>query len=61
VFAGVAAVLLALAATFAAGLSNYGMAVVVGLLAVPLAPIAKDLASSLSAAAHAMKAAKSQT
>lgn len=35
-----------------------GKAVLVGLLAVPLAPIAKDLASSLQAAANAVKATK---
>jgi hypothetical protein len=34
------------------------MAVAVGLLAVPLAPVAKDLTSALSAAMNALKAAK---
>jgi hypothetical protein len=34
------------------------MAVVVGLLAVPLAPVAKDLTSALSAAMNALKAAR---
>jgi hypothetical protein len=59
VLAGVASVLLSLAATAALGWHDYyGAAVVVGLLAVPMAPIAKDLASSLSAAAQAMKAAR---
>jgi hypothetical protein len=32
--------------------------VAVGLLAVPLAPVAKDLTSALSAAMNALKAAK---
>jgi hypothetical protein len=65
VFAGVAAIVLALAANLAlrsgpqaVTVIGYGHAVIVGLLAVPLAPIAKDLASSLSTAAQAVSATK---
>ena len=38
---------------------DYGLGVLVGLLAVPIAPVAKDLASSLSAAARAVKTVRS--
>ena len=58
VIAGIWSLVLAVVATAAMGWGNYGLALVVGLLAVPLAPIAKDLASSLSAAAKAVKAAR---
>jgi hypothetical protein len=37
---------------------SYGLAVLVGLLATPLAPIAKDLSSALAAAVNAMQAVK---
>jgi hypothetical protein len=40
------------------GWDRWALALVIGLLAVPLAPIAKDLASSLQAAAAALRAAK---
>jgi hypothetical protein len=59
--AGVAAVALSWVATLALGWRgwhDFTLALVIGLLAVPLAPIAKDLASSLQAAAQAMRAAK---
>ncbi len=58
VFAGVFAIGLTFLATWALEWDRWGLALVVGLLAVPLAPIAKDLASSLQAAAAAMRAAK---
>lgn len=58
VFAGVFSIVLAFLATYALGWDRWALALVIGLLAVPLAPIAKDLASSLQAAAAAMKAAK---
>ncbi len=55
VWAGVAAVVLSVVAAAAMRRwSDLPMAVVVGVLAVPLSPIAKDLASSLSAAARAV-------
>lgn len=55
VWAGVVAVVLSLAAAMALGeWDRLPLAVVVGLLAVPLSPIAKDLASSLAAAAKAV-------
>lgn len=60
VLAGVVAVALALMATWALGSNEYAVGMVVGLLAVPLAPVAKDLASSLSAAARAVKAARTR-
>lgn len=53
--AGVVAVLLALAATYVAGSDDYLMALLVGLVATPLAPIARDVASSLSTAARALR------
>jgi hypothetical protein len=57
-FAGVLAVALAYLATWALGWNQWALALVVGLLAVPLAPIAKDLASSLQAAAAALRSAR---
>lgn len=56
--AGVFSIALTFLATYALGWERWALALVIGLLAVPLAPIAKDLASSLQAAAGAMKAAK---
>lgn len=38
--------------------SDWGFGLLVGVLAVPIAPVAKDLASSLSAAARAVKSAR---
>ena len=58
VFAAVFSIGLAFLATWALGWDRWALALLIGLLAVPLAPIAKDLASSLQAAAAAMKAAK---
>jgi len=59
VCAGVMAVLLSVVAAVALGESDrLLLAVVVGLLAVPLSPIAKDLASSLAAAAKAVGTAR---
>ena len=40
------------------GSKDFGLAVLVGLLATPLAPIAKDLSSALGAAVNAMQAVK---
>ena len=62
--AALAAVLLALAAGWSLSgpefwrLSNVGPAVLVGLLATPLAPVAKDLSSALATAVNAMQAVK---
>jgi len=53
--AGGVAVLLAVAATYIAGSDNYAAAVLIGLVAVPLAPIARDVASALSTAARALR------
>jgi hypothetical protein len=58
VLAGAISVALALFAAKATGGENPGVAVLAGLLAVPFAPIAKDLASSLQAAAQAVKTTK---
>jgi len=58
VFAGIFSIGLAYLAMWALNWDRWALALVVGLLAVPLAPIAKDLASSLQAAAAAMRAAK---
>lgn len=55
--AGILAVALALLAAPATGM-RFGLAALVGVLAVPLAPVAKDLTSSLQAAATALKAAR---
>jgi hypothetical protein len=57
VLAGAAAVVLSLAAAWALEF-RYGTAILVGLLAVPFAPIAKDLASSLQAAAQALRSTR---
>jgi hypothetical protein len=56
--AGVCSVALALIAAPLVAQGSVRGALVVGLLAVPLAPIAKDLASSLQAAAAALRATK---
>ena len=58
VLAGICAIALAFLATWALGWQSWQHALLVGLLAVPLAPIAKDLASSIQAAAGALRAAK---
>jgi hypothetical protein len=58
VAAGVVAILLAEAAAYFLGMRNVGMAFLVGLIATPLAPIAKDLASSLNTAAKAVQSVK---
>ncbi|MGA2651584.1 MAG: hypothetical protein ABSF28_13715 [Terracidiphilus sp.] len=62
--AALVAVLLAVAAgwsltgnTFWAS-QNFGLSVLVGLLATPLAPVAKDLSSALAAAVNAMQVVK---
>jgi hypothetical protein len=57
--AGMVSVLLAVAATYifypdGADPRHYQIAILIGLVAVPLAPIAKDLASALSTAAAAL-------
>jgi len=57
-FAAVVAIGLAFLAMSALGRNDVKQALVVGILAVPLAPIAKDLASSLQAAAAALRASK---
>ncbi|MDB5704547.1 MAG: hypothetical protein JWN66_1663 [Sphingomonas bacterium] len=60
VCAGLIALLAALAVWYMSGASraNFGTAFLIGLLAVPLAPIAKDITSALSTAAQAFKAAR---
>jgi len=58
VFAAGFAIALGFLATWALGLNDFWKALMVGLLAVPLAPIAKDLASALQAAAAAQRAGK---
>jgi hypothetical protein len=58
VAAGVVAILLAEAAAYFLGMRNVGMAFLLGLIATPLAPIAKDLASSLNTAAKAVQSVK---
>jgi hypothetical protein len=57
-FAAVFSIGLTFLATWALDSDRWVLALVVGILAVPLAPIAKDIASSLQAAAGAMRAAK---
>jgi hypothetical protein len=58
--AGVFAVGLSVWGAFAIGeSSNYPIAILIGLIAVPLAPVAKDLTSSLQAAVTALKSVKS--
>lgn len=56
--ASVVAIVLAEAAAYYLGMKNAGLAFIVGLIATPLAPIAKDLATSLTTAAKAMQSAK---
>jgi hypothetical protein len=59
VLAGVIAVILAVAASLILKEPHgVGAGILVGLLAVPIAPIAKDLVSALTAAAGAVKAAR---
>ena len=58
VAACVVAVLLAEAAAYFLKIQNVGMAAVVGLIATPLAPVAKDLATALNAAAKAVQSVK---
>lgn len=58
VAAGVVAILLAEAAAYFLRMPNVGMAFLVGLIATPLAPIAKDLATSLNTAAKAVQSVK---
>ena len=58
VFAGAFAVALGFLASWAIGETNVWRALMIGLLAVPLAPIAKDLASALQSAAAAMRATR---
>lgn len=58
VLAGVLCILLAVAAEAMMGGNNFLFAVAAGLLAVPMAPVAKDLTSALSAAMRALKASK---
>jgi hypothetical protein len=52
------AIVLAEAAAYFLGIHNIGMAAVVGLLATPLAPVAKDLATALNTAAKAVQSVK---
>jgi hypothetical protein len=56
--ASVAAILLAETAAYFLKMENIGLALIIGLIATPLAPIAKDLASSLNTAAKAMQSVK---
>jgi hypothetical protein len=49
---------LALAGNFALGRHDWGVAFIVGLLATPLAPIAKDLSTALATAVNALQAVK---
>ncbi len=59
--AGVIAVVIAICAEIAmdgASLTGIGKAVLIGLVAVPIAPMAKDLSTTFSAAARALAAAK---
>jgi hypothetical protein len=59
VLAGMIAVILAVvAALMLTKPSQWGAAILVGLLAVPIAPIAKDLVSALTAAARAVKSTR---
>lgn len=52
------AIVLAEAAAYFLKMQNAGVALIVGLIATPLAPIAKDLATSLNAAAKAVQSVK---
>ena len=56
--ASLVAILLAEAAAYFLKMDNIGLALIVGLIATPLAPIAKDLATSLNTAAKAMQSVK---
>lgn len=56
--ASVIAIVLAEAAAYYLGMKNAGLAFIVGLIATPLAPIAKDLATSLTTAAKAVQSVK---
>ena len=56
--ASIVAILLAEAAAYFLKMQNVGVAFIVGLIATPLAPIAKDLATSLNTAAKAMQSVK---
>ncbi len=64
VAASLVAILLAEAAAYFLGmitkdsLNNIGLALIVGLIATPLAPVAKDLATSLNTAAKAVQSVK---
>ena len=49
---------LAFAGEWALGENQWGLALVVGLLATPLAPIAKDLSTALATAVNALQASK---
>lgn len=49
---------LALAAAFLTGGVSLGVAIILGLIATPIAPIAKDLATGLTAAMQAVQSAK---
>ena len=61
ILAGIVSVILALAGAFALGLhgGDLWQAVLVGLLATPLAPIAKDVASAIQAGANAVQSWRS--
>lgn len=56
--AGIVAIMLAVTAAYVLydvrTLSGFGPAILIGVVAVPLAPIARDIASALAAAAHAL-------
>ena len=56
--ASLVAILLAEASAYFLKMDNIGLALIVGLIATPLAPIAKDLATSLNTAAKAMQSVK---
>lgn len=56
--AALVAILLALAGELSIGKGDWGLAVLVGLLATPLAPVAKDLSSALATAVNTLQAAK---
>ncbi len=59
VIAGLLAVLLSLGAALAIGRGeDWALAIVIGVLAVPIAPITKDLVSALTAAANAVKSTR---
>ena len=56
--AGVVAIILAVGSNWVFNLTNPWIAFLVGLIAVPLAPVAKDLTTAISAAAGALKGGK---